>query len=158
MKKAITLIRRSLCLMAAAALAFPSVAVRAEAGHPVYKITFAGRGESKTVDEVLVENLSNGQSASLRGQDTLLLKAKGDLTAIGSLRSGTAGDLRIADGRVQLALPQPSSVQIAVYTMDGRLAWQTACRPPRARHRWRFPRWPRVCMWCAPRLPDWSRA
>ena len=125
MKKAITLIRRSLCLMAAAALAFPSVAVRAEAGHPVYKITFAGRGESKTVDEVLVENLSNGQSASLRGQDTLLLKAKGDLTAIGSLHSGTAGDLRIADGRVQLALPQPSSVQIAVYTMDGRLAWQT---------------------------------
>lgn len=49
MKKAITLIRRSLCLMAAAALAFPSVAVWAEAGHPVYKITFTGRGESKTV-------------------------------------------------------------------------------------------------------------
>ena len=74
---------------------------------------------------MLVENLSNGQRASLRGQDTLLLKAKGDLTAIGSLHSGTAGDLRIAAGRVQLALPQPSSVQIAVYTMDGRLAWQT---------------------------------
>ncbi len=110
---------------AAAGILFSSIAAWADVGHPVYKITFAGRGETATVDGVVVENLSNGKSASLQGQDTLLLKSKEDLTAINSAIHEQSGDLRITGGKLQVSLKRPSDVQLAIYTIDGRLAWQT---------------------------------
>lgn len=125
MMKVNTLRRLSLCLLAAAGMTLPSAVARAGAEHPVYKITFVGRGESTTVDEVVVENLSNGHSVSLQGQDTLLLKAQGDLTAIGTIPSRQDGDLQVAGGTLTVSLERPAEVCLAVYTMDGRLAWQT---------------------------------
>ena len=124
MKKPLPLSRLPLLAVAMAGLMLSPVLARAES-HPVCRITFAARGESTTVDEVLVENLSNGQSATLQGQDTLLLGTKGDLTAIGDTPSRQDGDLRIADGKLQVSLSQPAEVRLAVYTMDGRVAWQT---------------------------------
>ena len=107
-----------------AGLSLTPIPVCADAGHPVYQISFAGRGESTTVDEVLVENLSNGKSVSLAGRDTLLLKAKDDLTAIGDV-SQAGGEVSIKGGQLVLSMLQSALAQVAVYGVDGTLAWQT---------------------------------
>ncbi len=123
--KVSTLRRLSLSLMMATGMTHLSAVAWAGAEHPVYKITFAGRGESATVDEVLVENLTNGHSVSLLGQDTLLLKAQGDLTAISGTLPCQNGDLQVVGGTLTVHLERPAEVRLAVYTVDGRLAWQT---------------------------------
>ena len=114
----------SLCLTAIAGLSLTPIPVWADAEHPVYQISFAGRGESTTVDEVLVENLSNGKSVSLTGRDTLLLKAKGDLTAIGGVQQ-VGGQVTIQSGRLVLDMAQPAQAQVTVYGVDGTSVWQT---------------------------------
>lgn len=125
MKRTFTLPRcLLLCMAAVAGLSLAPVSVCADSEHPVYKITFGARGESSTVDAVLVENLSNGKSATLSGQDTLLLKAKGDLTPIDEVRP-SVGDVRIQSGQLVVDMLQPSPAQVSVYGVDGTLAWQT---------------------------------
>ena len=74
MKKMFTNLCKSLCVAALAGMAFVPIPACAQSSSPgVYKITFGGRGESKTVDRVLVENLSKGCSVELSGKETLLL-------------------------------------------------------------------------------------
>ncbi|MGM9847380.1 MAG: hypothetical protein ACI31F_05460 [Muribaculaceae bacterium] len=73
----------SLFVAALAGIAF-SVPAKAETAPTVYKITFGGRGESKTVDKVLVENLNTGSSVVLKGNQTLLLTS--ELSAIESVK------------------------------------------------------------------------
>lgn len=125
MKRIFTLPRcLLLCMATVAGLSLAPVSVCADSEHPVYKITFGARGESSTVDAVLVENLSNGKSATLSGQDTLLLKAKGDLTPIDEVRP-SVGDVRIQSGQLVVDMLQPSPAQVSVYGVDGTLAWQT---------------------------------
>ena len=75
MKKTFTNLWLSLCVAAVAVMGLTPITASADTG-TVYKITFGGRGESKVVDNVLVENLSTGASVELQGQDILLLKAK----------------------------------------------------------------------------------
>lgn len=108
--------------MAGIGLVLPNSA-SAQTANTVYKITFGGRGESKTVDKVLVENLSNGNSVELRGQDILLLSP--NATAINSVEADGEGDVDTKGGVITATLPQTGNVKIDVYSLDGRLAWQT---------------------------------
>lgn len=128
MKKTFTQIFVRLLLICVAALtgmAFTPIPVRADSVHPVYKITFGGRGESTTVDQVLVENLSNGQSVELRGNDVLLLKDKNDMSAINEVQASKGGEVSLDDGRLFVRMQQSAEVQVDVYGIDGRKAWQT---------------------------------
>lgn len=96
----------------------------AQSWHPVYKITFGGRGESKTVDKVLVENLSNGRSVQLSGKDTLLLTSS--VSGIeGVLEKSNDGKVTIEGGQLLMNLQHPTDVQVNVYGLDGSLALQT---------------------------------
>ena len=93
---------------------------------PPIKITFAGRGESLTVDRVLVENLSNGQSTSLNGCDTLVLKENASESGINDIVAPDADGIIVRDGQLRFNMSQPKDVQVAVYSMNGSLMWQTS--------------------------------
>ena len=122
MKKTFTNLWLSLCVAAVAVMGLTPITASADTG-TVYKITFGGRGESKVVDNVLVENLSTGASVELQGQDILLLKAKS--TAINKVEVENDGDVSTEGGMLSVTLQNPSDVQVDVYALDGRLAWQT---------------------------------
>ncbi|MGM9711086.1 MAG: FISUMP domain-containing protein [Prevotella sp.] len=124
MKKSFTNLRKSLCVAALAGMALVPIPACAQSWHPVYKITFGGRGESKTVDKVLVENLSNGRSVELSGKDTLLLTSS--VSGIeGVLEQSNDGKVTIEGGQLLMNLQHPTDVQVNVYGLDGSLALQT---------------------------------
>ena len=124
MKKSFTNLRKSLCVAALAGMALVPIPACAQSWHPVYKITFGGRGESKTVDKVLVENLSNGRSVQLSGKDTLLLTSS--VSGIeGVLEKSNDGKVTIEGGQLLMNLQHPTDVQVNVYGLDGSLALQT---------------------------------
>ena len=124
MKKSFTNLRKSLCVAALAGMALVPIPACAQSWHPVYKITFGGRGESKTVDKVLVENLSNGRSVELSGKDTLLLTSS--VSGIeGVLEKSNDGKVTIEGGQLLMNLQHPTDVQVNVYGLDGSLALQT---------------------------------
>ena len=64
----------------------------ADNAEKVLRMTFGARGEASTVERVTVENLSNGQSITLGGRDTLLLKQSFTPSAIHTPLSPTFGD------------------------------------------------------------------
>ena len=116
-----TKIGLSLFVAALAGIAF-SVPAKAETAPTVYKITFGGRGESKTVDKVLVENLNTGSSVELKGNQTLLLTS--ELSAIESVKLDGEVSVDARGGVLTATLPQNGDIQVDVYSFDGRLAWQ----------------------------------
>lgn len=61
-----------LALVLACAFALPARSMADNKGK-IYKITFVGRGDSQTADQVTVENLTKGSHLTLSGQDTLYL-------------------------------------------------------------------------------------
>lgn len=91
----------------------------------VLRMTFGARGEATTVETVTVENLSNGQSVTLEGRDTLLLKQGFIPSDIHSTLSPTLGDLKIVGSQLTVSTSRPTDVDIRVYSADGRCMWQT---------------------------------
>lgn len=91
----------------------------------VLRMTFGARGEATTVETVTVENLSNGQSVTLEGRDTLLLKQGFIPSDIQSTLSPTLGDLKIVGSQLTVSTSRPTDVDIRVYSADGRCMWQT---------------------------------
>lgn len=91
----------------------------------VLRMTFGARGEASTVETVTVENLSNGQSVTLEGRDTLLLKQGFIPSDIHSTLAPTLGDLKIVGSQLMVSTSQPTDVDIRVYSADGRCLWQT---------------------------------
>ena len=90
------------------------------------KLTFAGRGESKTVDDVLVENLSNGLSVQMDGKDTLVLKVATSTTDVENVYyDNNNEDICIFDDRMLVSLQQPGEVQIYIYGLNGTTIYQT---------------------------------
>ncbi|MGN0229857.1 MAG: FISUMP domain-containing protein, partial [Muribaculaceae bacterium] len=88
-----------------------------------YKVTFAGRGESKIVDNVLVENLTTGGSVELQGQDILVLTPY--VSGIDDINVNNDGDINTDGGMLSVNLKNPAFLNIDVFSLDGRLAWQT---------------------------------
>ncbi|MDY5033438.1 MAG: hypothetical protein SO064_03005 [Prevotella sp.] len=124
MKKMFTNLCKSLCVAALAGMAFVPIPACAQSSSPgVYKITFGGRGESKTVDRVLVENLSKGCSVELSGKETLLLTSSS--TGIEEMLGDNGGKVTIENGKLLMSLLYPTDVQVNVYTLNGTLAMQT---------------------------------
>lgn len=91
----------------------------------VLRMTFGARGEASIVETVTVENLSNGQSVTLEGRDTLLLKQGFIPSDIHSTLAPTLGDLKIVGSQLMVSTSQPADVDIRVYSADGRCLWQT---------------------------------
>ena len=90
------------------------------------KLTFAGRGESKTVDDVLVENLSNGLSVQMDGKDTLVLNVATSTTDVENVYyDNNNEDICIFDDRMLVSLQQPGEVQIYIYGLNGTTIYQT---------------------------------
>lgn len=118
------LIHRLFAAAIAACVLAPPPQALADNTEKVYNITFGARGESRTVDKVTVENLTNGHSASLGGSDTLVLKANAH-SGVESLTKPQNGNLMIVGGNLLVSTLRPADIRIFVYTIDGRLVWQT---------------------------------
>ena len=94
-----------------------------------YYISFAGTGESITVDSVIVENLTRGTKLKMKGSDVLHLVAV--VTGIETV--GDDGQGRISfypnpmkdHARMQFALPEKGEVVITLYDLSGRKIAQT---------------------------------
>ncbi len=106
-----------------AAFAMPPGAASADNKGKIYRITFAGRGDTTLVSNVTVENLSNGKSVSLGGKDTLVLVHPSEFSAVGvdNATAGDAGDMKIDGGLLTVKTAVPSNVNVAIYTVSGEL-------------------------------------
>lgn len=89
-----------LALVLVCAFALPARSMANNKGK-IYKITFVGRGDSQTVDQVMVENLTNGLQLTLSGKDTLyLLHPNQYVMGVEPIQPAKEGDLKIADGKL----------------------------------------------------------
>lgn len=103
-----------------------------------YLIDFAATGVSKSITTVKVENLTQGTSVEMNGNDVLHLRVT--VTGIETVNGNSDGAIRIypnpMDGyaKMQFALPEPGETMISLHDILGRRVFQTRDLLSRGRH------------------------
>ena len=120
-----------------------AIAVNAQTTSPIY-ITFAGRGEASTVDEVTVTNVSQPEvePVTLSGTDILLLADNSeDATAIQNAlqQAGLEEPIltpnpSMADGTLIFDAKEAGPVRVSIYTTDGVLVEQETVQAEEGRN------------------------
>ena len=121
-----------------------AIAVNAQTKSPIY-LTFAGDGESSTVESVTVTNLThtNVEPVTLSGTDILLLSEKedDDPTAIGNVQQnpGLAEPIltpnpSMADGTLIFDAKEAGPVRVSIYTAGGVLVEQETVQATQGRN------------------------
>ena len=107
-----------------------------------YLISFAGSGESPTVDSVIVENLTQGTKLKMKGSDVLHLL--GIVTGIETIGDNLAGKIAFSPNpmkdltRMQFVLPEPGKTIITMYDFLGRETAQTRNLLSEGQHTYRI--------------------
>ena len=103
-----------------------------------YYINFTGSGVSSTIDSVIVENLTQGTTLTLKGTDTLHL-VKGT-TGIGTITGNVTGKIKFYPNpardkaRMQFDLPEPGETVISIFDLAGRKIAETQDKLSQGRH------------------------
>jgi uncharacterized protein (TIGR02145 family) len=103
-----------------------------------YYISFAGTGESTTVDSVIIENLTQGTKLKMNGSDVLHLVAV--VTGIETIGDDRKDRISFYPNpmkdhaRMQFALPEKGESVIALYDLSGRKIAQTRDLLSEGRH------------------------
>lgn len=120
MKKSRLLGRIALLLMAMLSLPLSSQA--ADKKDKTYRITFGARGDTRTVERVIVENLNNKERVELKGNETLFLTEDEHLLGIETISgAGQSGgiDVRLADGKLTISGGAAKEATMTVHTASG---------------------------------------
>ena len=88
------------------------------------QLTFAGIGESNTVETVLVENLTNGEKVSVDGADILILNKEGFgvkeiARGLGEFEPLLYPTPAQGDGNLVFDAPNDGNVTVSIYSMNG---------------------------------------
>lgn len=107
-----------------------------------YLITFSGKGESTSVSTVIVENMTQGKSLTLNGNETLHLK--NDVTKISDLEYNQTDGIQFYPNPMkefsimEFAMPGEGAVKIELFDISGRKLTQTHNYLNQGRHSYRI--------------------
>ena len=112
--------------LAAACLVLSSAvsAQSSDTGQKQIQLTFAGAGESETVESVLVENMTNGANVTVKGSEILILKEGGSgietvAGALGDFKPLLYPNPAQGDGNLVFDAAKDGDVTVSIYSMNG---------------------------------------